>query len=308
MTGLFAGLLAVAIWSVHATIVALTVRSTSSFDLTILAFALSWLCLMALLILRRVPIRESLLRLTPKMILALIASGPALMLYYFCLYYGFTIAPIVDVYVIHLTWPIFAALFVQWTMRREWRRLTPVEWSMMALAFMGAGIVALGGSARAGGGFYAAGYAMGLLSAIAGGLYMPALVKGAEALKASGKHEYDSFLVPYALLISGALASLLVYIVVARHPIPIAATPWISVLYLGVAMFIIAEMAWIYGFRIQRSSSVASLAYLTPVLSTLFLHAFADEPLTRLTVVGLVVILIANVLVHLVPVRVRRIH
>lgn len=308
MSGLLAGLLAVAIWSAHATVVALTVRSTSSFDLTILAFALSWLCLIGLVALRRTPIKESLVVLAPRKIAALIASGTVMMLYYLCLYYGFTIAPVVDVYVIHLTWPIFAALFVQWTMRREWRRLTPVEWAMMTLAFAGAGIIAVGGSVRATEGGHAAGYAMGLLSALAGGLYLPALIKGAEALKASGRSEYDSFLVPYALLVSGALVSLLVYVVVSHHSIPISTVPWPSVLYLGVAMFIVAEMAWIYGFRVQRSSSVASIAYLTPVLSTLFLHAFADEPLTPVTVVGLLIILLANGLLHLAPFRIRRIH
>jgi len=308
MTGLFAGLLAVAIWSVHATIVALTVRSTSSIDLTILAFALSWVCLVGLLAAKRVPFRECLSALKPKRIIALIASGPVLMLYYVCLYYGFTMAPVVDVYVIHLTWPIFAALCIQWMMRRNWRHLTPIEWSMMALAFIGAAIIVIAGSARAAGGSHTTGYAMALLSAVAGGLYVPALIKGAETLKESGTNEYDSFLVPYALLISGALAVLVVYVVAAGHGFAVQTMPWPSVLYLGVFVFIVAEMAWVYGFRIQRSSSVASIAYLTPVLSTLFLHTFAGEPLSQLTVVGLIVILTANVLLHLAPVRIRRIH
>lgn len=308
MTGLLVGLSAVGIWSLHATVVALTVRSTSSFDLTIMAFALSWVFLLVIHGIRGTPLRRYSRVLGPWLCIKLLISGTVLMLYYFCLYYGFTVAPVIDVYVIHLLWPIFAALFVQLFLRHGWEKLTTREWLLMGLAFAGAAMIVIANATRTAGPVHYLGYGLAILSAISGGLYLPALLAGADRIKALGAGEYDSFTYPYTWLVTGGLLSLLIYLAFGGHTIEIGAAALPGVLYLGLAVFVIAEMAWVYGFRVRRSASIASVAYFTPVFSAVLLHVVANEPVSPWAALGLAAIVVANATIHIAPRGARQIH
>lgn len=303
MAGTLTTLLAVLLWSFHATVGDLAVHNVSALQLTTEAYAVSLGLLLAIVSLSRVSTAKCLRGLGPGLCSLLLASGPILMLYYLALHKGLSMAPSVDVYIIHYLWPIFAAVFVKLSLRRKWGTSGAISWLLMFAAFCGAGLVVLGGGEQAQGQAHLYGYLLAGVSAVCGGLYLPSLVLAGDRLARKGYSETAGFLIPYLLLLAGGMAALALYLPFADTPLTLWSGSWGGALFIGVGVFVLAEMAWVFGVRWQRSQATTSLAYLTPVFSTLLLLTIAGEHLHASTAYGITLIVGANTFLQMAPQR-----
>lgn len=301
MAGTLTTLLAVLLWSFHATVGDLVVHSVSALQLTTEAYAVSLGLLLGITGLSRFCVTKCLRDLGPGLSALLLASGPILMLYYLALYKGLSMAPAVNVYIIHYLWPIFAALFIKLSLRRNWGASGVLSWFLMAVAFCGAGLVVLGSGGQALVQRHLYGYLLAGVSAVCGGLYLPSLVLAGDRLARKGYSEATGFLIPYLLLLAGGLAALALYLPFSEVPLNPGSGSWAGPLFIGIGVFVLAEMAWVFGVRWQRSQSTTALAYLTPVFSTILLLAIAGEHLHASTAYGIALIVGANMLLQMNP-------
>ncbi len=301
MSGTMATLLAVLIWSLHATAGDLTVQKISALQLTLESYLLGMAFLMAWTGCSRYSFLRCLKELGWRLCLFLLGSGPVLMLYYLALYGGMARAPSVDVYIIHYLWPIFAALFVKFFVGRSWGFAGVRPWILMLVAFAGAGLVVGGSQGDSGGAQTLYGYGLGVVSGLCGGLYLPALVLAGDRLTGRGYPEHIGFMFPFVLLLLSGLAVLLASIPVSPLRLTLSTESLAGVVFIGIGVVVISEMAWVWGVRWNRSQATTSLAYLTPVFSVCFLMLIAGERLTLASGVGLVLVAGANLILHLYP-------
>jgi drug/metabolite transporter (DMT)-like permease len=306
MAGTLTTLLAVLLWSFHATVGDLAVHGISALQLTAEAYAVSLGLLLAIVCLSRISIVKCLKELAPWLCILLLASGPIMMIYYLALYKGLSMAPAVDVYIIHYLWPIFAAVFTKLCLRRDWGTRGTLSWFLMLAAFCGAGLVVLGGGGQAQDATYLAGYLLAGVSAVCGGLYLPSLVLAGDRLVGKGYAESAGFLIPYLMLLAGGLAALTLYLPFSGASLTSGSSSWAGALFIGIGVFVLAEMAWVFGVRWQRSQATTSLAYLTPVFSTLLLLAIAGEHLHASTAYGIALIVGANMFLQMSPQKMSR--
>jgi len=298
MAGTAATLLAVLLWSFHATIGDLTVQNISPMQLTVKAYLLSSVLLVLLAGMSRTPVSSCLRDLGKPLFLALCASGPVMMLYYLALYQGMSKAPAVDVYIIHYLWPVFAALFIKMFLGRTWGHKGLLSWLFMLMSFAGAGIVIMGGGSSVLGSGSFTGYAMAAVSAVCGGLYLPSLVAAGDKLTRIGYAEHAGFLMPYLILIAAGLVSLAVMSPAGTWQANLQAGSLTGTLFVGLGIIVAAEMAWVLGVRWNRSQSTAALAYLTPVFSTILLIFISKEHVHPHSVLGIALIVGANILMQ----------
>ncbi len=300
MAGTLATLLAVLLWSFHAAAGELSVREVSPLQLTLQSYLLSMLFLGLWSFCRKPSTLRCLQDLGWGLILALVVSGPVLMLYYLALYAGMSLAPAVDVYIIHYLWPIFAALFVKLFLGRSWGVNDALTWILMLLAFMGAGMIVLGGSGQGPGSGSLHGYILAFISAVSGGLYLPALVLAGDRLCSRGYPEYMGFMIPYLLLIAGGMAAIALFMLFFDLQLDLGnASSWAGAAFIGLGVIVLAEMAWVFGVRWNRSQSTTALAYLTPVFSTSLLVFVTGQQLVSSTAYGLALVVTANMFLHL---------
>lgn len=296
------GLFAVLLWTVHATVAALTVRQISSMEFTLLTYVVGWVILRS-----RMPVLSTSRRMGWKSTLYLVLSGPLLLGYYFAFYAGLSMAPAIEVYAIHLLWPVFMALFCDW-FAADKAPMSGREWALLWLAFAGAAIVAIGPGELAAARQYASGYALALLSALCGGLYFPALLNASTGLKRHGMKELDSFALPFFILVSAGMIPMgVVYLMYSNSAVlDINPGAVAAVLYTGLGVVVAAELFWLLGMRGHHKSTVTSLAYLTPLFSALLLWMFAGAALSLAAAAGIGIIVLANMLLHHKPMRAAR--
>lgn len=305
MAGTISTLIAVALWSFHATAGDLAIKGISAIWLTLIAYGAGLLVLLIIVSSSSIPGRQCVQHLGRPLLTALLLSGPVMMLYYLALYKGMSLASAVNVYIIHYLWPIFAAICVRLTLRRSWGTRGSLPWILMAIAFAGAGMVVLSGHSMQAGSAPWQGYACALVSAVCGGLYLPALVLAGDRLTAQGYTHITAFLIPYILLLGGGLVAIMAYLPFSGMELTLSPTTLLWTLFIGLGIIVLAEMAWVFGIRWQRSQATSALAYLTPVFSTLLLVLIVHEPLPPLTIAGISVIVGANLLLHMASRRSR---
>lgn len=177
--------------------------------------------------------------------------------YHFCLFLALRLAPAVEANLINYLWPllivVLSPLFVSGT------RLRPHHWIAAALGFSGAGLLVTGGKLD----FdltYLPGYALALCAA---------LIWSSYSLLTKRLGDFPTSSVASFCLVSGALALACHALLEPRYTLSAADLPWL--LLLGLGPMGTAFYLWDRALKTGDPRVIGSLAYLTPLLSTLLL-------------------------------------
>jgi drug/metabolite transporter (DMT)-like permease len=239
-------------------------------------------------------------RFTWRALVSCTASGAFLGLWYYGFYRALYGAPKVDATIIAFTWPLIAVVAIQMlTPRMAERRLTLAQWGLILVAMTGAALVSVSGVGVAG--EWNAEILWAFAAALGSGLYLPFAVKATGDLRqAAGSAASATF---YAIALANAAALLVVVLALAATGSPItvpkldAGTVVLCAL-IGLGTYLIAEVTWTWALQAHRSLALVSLPYYSPAVSVLLLWALFGEHVGVLSVLGLGLVLGANLILH----------
>jgi drug/metabolite transporter (DMT)-like permease len=209
---------------------------------------------------------------------------PATLLYYVFYYGGTAVLPASQAFVINYLWPIMSVIFACLLLRE---RVTPIKIVGILLSFAGL-IVAIANELVS----FDTGMLFGALLCVLGAISYGAFT----AL--SRKAGYDSSV---SMMISYFATFLITGVwLLATNDLPqigwgqLGGLVWNGAVTMGIA-----NTVWVLALSGKDTARISNLAYITPVLSMLWLAILLDEDISVYTIVGLGVILL-GVLVPLV--------
>jgi drug/metabolite transporter (DMT)-like permease len=209
----------------------------------------------------------------------LIGSG-GIFGYHFLYFLAFTFAPAVEVNMINYLWPVFIVALTPPVLSGY--KLDLHHLLGVGLGLMGAGLIVTGGSFQPQIAYYP-GYLLALGAAFIWALY---------SLLTKRLPIFDSSAVSVFTFISGIL-SLLFYFVsggsIAQFT-QLTGRDWLFVMLIGIGPLGGAFFLWDYALKHGDPRMIGSLAFLTPLLSTLILILFGGKHLTIFNVIALVLI------------------
>jgi len=206
--------------------------------------------------------------------------------YQYLYFSAFQHAPAVEVNLINYLWPLFIVLFSPLYLRDFSLRRSHI-WGA-AVGFLGASLIVTGGS-------------LGLrLVNMEGYLYAfgAALVWSSYSLIIKRLPSFPASAVSGFLLTSGIVA-LATYFFIDRSSqadVSLSSRDWLYLLMLGAGPQGTAIITWNIALQRGDPRIIGSLAYLTPLFSTLILALFGRGHLTWITWVAMVLILIGTVI------------
>lgn len=210
-------------------------------------------------------------------IIMILIGLPGIFLYNIFYYFGAAIMPASQAFIINYLWPIMSVVFACILLKEK---LTPRKIIAIVLSFLGVIIVtaeSLGSleiSALAGAGCI-------LFAAVCYGLFT--------AL--SQKYEYDKnisqMLTYFATFLITAIMS-----VISKEPLQIGVLEILGLAWNGVFVMGVATTAWTIALESGNTAKISNLAYITPFASLIWTSLFLKEPISILSVVGLVVIVV----------------
>jgi len=226
---------------------------------------------LALLLGALVGARHIALRDAPPRILALGVYG--LFAYHFCLFMGLRLAPPVEANLLNYLWPLLIVVLSPVFLRGA--ALRPRHIAGATLGFAGAALLVTGGRLS----FSAAGTA-GYLLAIAA-----AVIWSTYSLLTKRIGSFPTSAIATFCLASGLL-SLACHVLFEPRYMPSAAdAPWL--LLIGLGPMGAAFYLWDRALKEGDPRVIGTLAYLTPLLSTLLLVLFGGGRLTRHSVAAM---------------------
>lgn len=218
--------------------------------------------------------------------------GILLVLYDLTFYFSIQAGPSVPANLINYLWPVLTPIFAVYLFRRPGDEITPYELSALLLAFAGAAIAVwdFSGGATILASEIRISYVAALVAAVSAALYLNALDMAQDYI--------DSVTLTYFLGLVFALPLLILATFVFELSIQITTDSIPLVVAYGFVGFAGGQLAW--GRAITRGNKVviSALAYLTPILSTLFLFVLVDATLTQSMAAGGTLIIVANVLLN----------
>lgn len=224
-------------------------------------------------------------------------SGLLLAVWYYCYYRALHEASMADATIIAFTWPLVAVIATPIVAKGTAPKLTVGQWALILLAFFGACLVGVSGSVLGGSGF---GILWAFAASLGSGIGLPFAVRATQGFsQASGSSLRGAYI---AISIGNAIAFFAVLaLALVVHDLDFnRVTPLgIAVCALiGLGIYLYAEMAWTWAFKESKSLTLASLPYLVPAVSIGFLYLFFREPVTVLSLIGLVLVVGANFALH----------
>jgi drug/metabolite transporter (DMT)-like permease len=186
------------------------------------------------------------------------------------------------------TAPIFTALGLQFLPEE---RLSPLQWSGIAIAFVGI-IVAFFGFAGRSAAQLLTGDLLALLGGACWGLSNVVLRRGRVSGAATGKTVL--YQVATATLVLGAFAA----VSGQTHIVP-SATTILSLIYQTLAIAILSYLLWFWLLRHYLTSRLMLLSLLTPLFGVLFGVSLLGDPLEMRFVLGTALVLTGVLIVNL---------
>lgn len=229
-------------------------------------------------------------------------SGLFLALWYYGFYRALYGASKADATIIAFTWPLIAVIAMRVFSPTTARKLSGHEWLMLLVSF--AGVTAIGAS-TAGGAQSGAGASgeivWAFVAAIGSGLYLPFAINATRSFgRVVDSRPVATF---YAVSVANAtaFAAVLVALLVtgrALHFDGFDAQVLLVCALIGIGTYLVAEIAWTWAFQEYKSLTLSSLPYFSPAVSVVLLYLLFDEPVRPIAVMGLVLVLVSNLVLH----------
>jgi drug/metabolite transporter (DMT)-like permease len=225
-------------------------------------------------------------------LISVLLFGILLIIYDMAFYFSIQAGPSIPANLINYLWPVLTPVLAVYLFQRPDDQITLYELAALLLAFIGA-IIAVGNlpislSLSVSG--FRVSYVAALVAAISAAVYLNALDIAQDYI--------SSISLTYFLGILFALPFLLISIPLMGLSWQLTTDSIPLILLYGLVGFAGGQLAW--GRAITRGNKIviSGLAYLTPILSTLFLFIFVDANLTESMAAGGVLIVISNVLLN----------
>lgn len=196
--------------------------------------------------------------------------------------------------VIAFTWPLIALFTVHYLLPHTKNiNIKAVMFSL--LAFLGAVLVILNEGLSGNGNIVPLIYAF--IAALGSGLYLPFAIT---ALKECEKYNINNITSGIAVISIANTASLLCVILfggrvnssnINTHALLFSAL-------IGIGVYLGAEVLWTLSQNSNYAHKFSGLPYFTPVLSIIFLTVFNNAPIKSVTIIGCVLVILSNILVH----------
>lgn len=201
---------------------------------------------------------------------------------YHALYFrAFTLAPAIEVNLVNYLWPLLIVLLAPLVLPQFRLRWNHISGAMVGLC--GAGLIASGGQVRLQE-QYLPGYLAALGAALTWALY---------SLLTRRLPRFPTESVALFCLISGLLALSLHFSLEAPSGVirTLAPQDWLMMLLVGAGPMGAAFYFWDAALKAGDPRRIGSLAYLTPLLSTLNLILFAGQALTWVSTLAMALII-----------------
>jgi glycine betaine/proline transport system substrate-binding protein len=230
-------------------------------------------------------------------------SGLFLALWYYGFYRALYGAPTVDATIIAFTWPLVVVIAMRILSPSTAPKLALYQWLLVLVAFLGAAAISVADPADAPSTTGSGGEIVwAFVAAIGSGLYLPFAIKATQSFDhVIGSRPLAAF---YAISVANAtaLAAVLLALWATRQTMRFGTFDAQVLLVcglIGIGTYLVAEIAWTWAFAEHRSLTLASLPYFSPALSVVLLHLIFGEPVRPVAVVGLVLILLANLTLYI---------
>ena len=228
--------------------------------------------------------------LTLRGLFLVLATGLAISGYYLCLFYALEISPRIEASIINFLWPIIFVVLSWFFLEKKRTRISIIETLLLLLAFIGAILVAVNDRRMEALTTFHPGYIAAFCAAIFAGTYLVLIEKVRVFYK---KNHFIYF---SALLLSTPI--LYLYHLGAGVELVMTKNAIIFYVYMGLIVFSIGQLAWVYALEHYQTVIIASIAYLTPVISIVLLNLVLHDSISANAVFGISLILIANVALH----------
>jgi len=226
---------------------------------------------------------------TPYFITLLISFGICLALYDLMLIYSLQEGPSIPANMINYLWPMLFPLLGAVVFRREESNLGFYEISVLSIAFGGAILIA-GGTEIFSHADFQFSLLFAFLAAVSAGIYLNLLSIIQRWISSTASVYF------IGSVISVPVIGL--FLIIYRPEIHITIEGVPIILAYGFMTFGLARYMYGEAIRYGEDVIISALAYLTPVLSTVFLAVLAQEPLSQTVAFGAVLIIAAQVLLN----------
>jgi drug/metabolite transporter (DMT)-like permease len=220
---------------------------------------------------------------------SLLGFGLFLLVYDFTFFYSVQQGPSVPANIINYMWPIFFPALGALVFRRGEADFGWFEAGALSLAFGGATLIA-GGSLDILLGEFRFTYGVAFVAALSAGIYLNFLAIAQDYL--------DSTQFVYLVGVVVAIPAALLAMVTLDLQLQITAASVPFVVGYGFLTFGVGQVAWGKAISLGEDALISSLAYLTPVLSTIFLNVLVDAPITETMAFAAVLIVLSQVLLN----------
>lgn len=232
-----------------------------------------------------------------------ILSGVFLAFWYYGYYRALQNAPKVDVTVIAFTWPLISIIAIRLFSPSTAKGLTLPQWLLVLLSFVGAAVIAASNLQAGGTEQVNLEILWAVAAALGSGLYLPFAIKSLDSFNSlldspSASTFYSvsvvnmSALVVAFIMSVGIMGEALDFSRVDGSVLLIGAI-------LGVGTYLAAEVAWTWAIQAHKSLTISTLPYFTPAASVLLLSLLFGSPVKAVAIIGLVMILASNLVLHL---------
>jgi len=217
--------------------------------------------------------------------------GAFLGMYYSAFYYSIQNAPSIEANIINYLWPILTPFIAYYIFKTEERKFGYYELSLLVISFFGATLVAWDiSSSNILELDFTAGHVGAVIAAVSAAIYLNFIFLIKKHISSTPFIYFLGmlFILPFAGMF---IYSLDVSVVIEARAVPLLA--FLTFVVFGGGQFLLIK-----SIELDNMITINALAYLTPLISSLFLNFFIGDVLTDSIIFGAVLIVAANILLN----------
>jgi drug/metabolite transporter (DMT)-like permease len=267
-------LLCIVSWSFIPVVSKVTTQDISSLQMLFLSNVLSAMVIGVVLVWRRKHVPGLILQIRSNIFTTAIPGFLGCFLYYLCLYYGYSRADGVAVLVVQYLWPVLIVLLAPLVIGEA---LALRGMAAVLIGFSGAMVVATKGELTR-----LPSHDLPVLTVVLIGAFSFALFS-----LLSKRIKCDAMVATFLFFVWATLFSLIAVLGTDGLRAPTSGGAWLGLGLNGCLINGISYFWWLRALQLERSSRLAPLVFLTPILACLWLVLFLGEPFFMSYVVGL---------------------